>query len=141
MVVHIFGGGPLLQQLEDFIDTKKLSSCVNLHGFIEPEKAAGYLKSVNALIIPSRIESIPVVLSDALQANTPIIATDVGDMGFLLKEYRAGAVVPPEAPEELARAIEHHMSVADHFYEGRKALLELFRIPNTVDRLLKTLKP
>jgi hypothetical protein len=78
------------------------------------------------------------VLSDALQADTPIIATDVGDMGFLLKKYRAGVVVAPEAPEQLARAIEDHMSVSDPFCEGRKALLDLFRIPNTVDRLLQS---
>ena len=58
---------------------------------------AAFLEHCDALIIPSRIESIPVVLSDAAQAGCPIVATEVGDMGRLLERYPAGERVAPEA--------------------------------------------
>jgi glycosyltransferase involved in cell wall biosynthesis len=137
--VHLFGGGPLYDQLNKMVTEHDLCRSVQVNGFIEPETAAQFLKSVGALIIPSRIESIPVILSDALQADAPIIATDVGDMGYLLKQYHAGIVVPPKDPEALARAMEDQLGSADCFGDGRKQLLKLFKISTAAERLLNVL--
>ena len=52
-----------------------------------------FFNNVTVLILPSRIESIPVILSDALQLDCNLIVTDVGDMGPLVRSYRAGMVV------------------------------------------------
>ncbi|MCG6910332.1 MAG: glycosyltransferase [Deltaproteobacteria bacterium] len=130
---HLFGEGYLKPELEDFIEKNQLEDIVSLNGYIEERLAVAYLTACDALIIPSRIESIPVVLSDALKTGSKIIATDVGDMGYLLKKFRAGVVVPPQSPEKLADVIENELAhETDPFAEGRKALLDLFDISNTV---------
>jgi glycosyltransferase involved in cell wall biosynthesis len=51
------------------------------------------------------MESIPVIFSDALQMGRPLIVSDVGDMGRLLREHPAGLVVPPEDPSALCAAM------------------------------------
>lgn len=134
---HLFGEGYLEPELKRVIEQTQLTDTVTLNGFIKEHRAVAYLRACNALIIPSRIESIPVVLSDALKTDSKIIATDVGDMGCILKEYRAGVVVPSESPDDLAAAIADDLfQDADHFAQGRKNLLNLFDVSQTVERFL-----
>jgi glycosyltransferase involved in cell wall biosynthesis len=48
----------------------------------------------------------PFKLSAYLAAGRPVLGTDVGDQGQIIRSARCGAVVAPEAPAELAAAIE-----------------------------------
>jgi glycosyltransferase involved in cell wall biosynthesis len=130
---HFFGGGQIKESLKEFIKSKLLNDIVTLNDYIDEQHAVAYLKACNALIIPSRIESIPVVLSDALQTNCPIIATDVGDMGFLLRHYNAGMVVPPESPEEIAKAIASDVIERRDYSIGRNKLFEVFNLAKATD--------
>lgn len=47
-------------------------------------------------------QSIPAILSDALQLGTLIIATEVGDMPAIFRELNIGRTVPPQDPTKLA---------------------------------------
>ena len=134
---HFFGGGPLYPKLKDFIIDNHLSDIVSLNGYIDEENVVAYLKACDALIIPSRLESIPVVLSDALQTESPIVVTDVGDMGYLVRQYQAGIVVRPESPGEMAKAIKNLvLQNGDRFIKGRKSLLGLFELSSIVETFL-----
>lgn len=135
---HLFGGGPLESDLAKTIEEKNLSDCVSLNGYIQEERAVAFLTSCNALIIPSRIESIPVVLSDGLQTDCPLIVSDVGDMGDLMRKYEAGRVVKPESPEELKEAIlNDYTEGASGFSEGFEELKSLFDLKIAVNALLE----
>ncbi len=95
----IFGDGDLKDTLQAQAATLGLEQALSFGGYISAEVFAAYLQQVHALIIPSRLESIPVVLSDALQMDCPVVVTDVGDMGRLVREHGAGLVAAtPEAP-------------------------------------------
>jgi glycosyltransferase involved in cell wall biosynthesis len=139
---HLFGGGPLESDLLRIIEEKNLSDCVKLNGYIEEQKAVAYLTSCDALIIPSRIESIPVVLSDGLQTDCPLIVSDVGDMGDLMRKYKAGRVVAPESPEELREAILRDFNEgASGFGPGFDELKGVFDLKIAVNALLETVPP
>ena len=58
----------------------------------EAELAREYADA-DCLVIPSRQESLPVEFGEAARAGLPILATDVGDMGRLLREHGAGRVI------------------------------------------------
>jgi len=134
---HFFGDGPLHAKLKEFIINNDLSNIVSLNGYIDQEYAAAYLEACDALIIPSRIESIPVVLSDALQKGSAVMVTDVGDMGYLVNKYQAGIVVQPESPEVMADAIKGLvLENGDRFAEGRANLLELFKLRSIVETFI-----
>jgi len=102
---HILGDGELRPILEDKLAKGAYGQAVSLGGYIGAPEAAAYLAAAHALIIPSRAESIPVVLSDALQMGCPVVVTDVGDMGALVGRYGAGLVAPPDDPRALCDAI------------------------------------
>jgi glycosyltransferase involved in cell wall biosynthesis len=63
-----------------------------------------------ALILPSRAESLGMVLVEALACGTPVVATRCGGPEDIVNE-QVGILVPPEDPEALANGIEH---VLDH---------------------------
>ena len=74
-------------------------------GYADAAVAVSWLAACDCVVIPSRMESIPVVFSDALQMGRPLIASDVGDMGTLLRAHPAGLVVPPEDATALCAAM------------------------------------
>lgn len=101
--LHMFGVGSLKPLLRQRI--AGYEPYISLGGFADPSTVVSYMQRCDWLIIPSRIESIPLILSDALQMRLPVVATDVGDMGELVTQYGFGRAVPPESPEALAAAM------------------------------------
>lgn len=103
--LYIVGAGSWEGRLRAQIQRAGLEGRIHLRPPAPPEEVAGYLAACHCLVIPSRSESIPLVLSEALQMGTPLIVTAVGDMGRLVKEYQVGEVVPPEDAAALQRAM------------------------------------
>ena len=136
MYFHVFGGGELEEALKQKVSEYELERYVSINGYITPEYAAAYLKKAQALIIPSRIESIPIVLSDALQCDCPIIATDTGDMGELLKNNNVGKIAEPENPKMLSEKIIEFLDADRNDYKDRiRKLYELFNMSNIVEKI------
>ena len=130
---HFFGGGPLESRLRKMIKTYDLTGVICLKGYIEQKEAAAYLKECDALVIPSRIESIPVILSDAMQLECPVLVSDVGDMGKIVRMYKAGIIFPSNSPVKLAKSLEKSFFEKENFTEGRKKLVAMFDLPKTVE--------
>jgi len=99
------GGGPLEAQLRARAAQPDLVGRVSIGGFADQATLVSYLAACDVQLIPSRQESIPVAYSDGLQMGCPLIVSDVGDMGDLMRRQKVGAVVPPEAPVALAQAM------------------------------------
>lgn len=139
MQFHFFGAGPLERDLKRRVFEYGLKDHVTIQGPVDQSMMAALLQQCHSLIIPSRIESIPVVLSDALQLDCRLIVTDVGDMGSLVRSYRAGVVVNQGSPEKLKEAIlEQLKKKEDKFQEGRRKLYTLFDLKESVGHFLKT---
>ncbi len=102
---HILGDGELRPALEARLAKGAYAHAVTLGGYVGAAEAAAYLAGAHALVIPSRAESIPVVLSDALQMSCPVVVNDVGDMGALVARYGAGLVARRGDPQSLCAAI------------------------------------
>jgi hypothetical protein len=63
------------------------------------------LKAADLYVSPSRNEALPIAITQAMAAGTPVVATDTGDCAALLEHGRLGLVVPPGDPAALADAI------------------------------------
>jgi glycosyltransferase involved in cell wall biosynthesis len=64
---------------------------VNVGGFLAKTEAEAAIASADWVLIPSRIESIPVIFSDALKLGRPVVVMPVGDLPRLLES--GGGVV------------------------------------------------
>jgi glycosyltransferase involved in cell wall biosynthesis len=136
MQFHVFGGGPQEGLLKAKVRQYRLEQCVRIGGYIGRNDLAAYLRAVRCLIISSRIESIPLILSDAAQAGCPVIATDVGDMGHLVRDYGVGLCVPPESPQALAEGILRFHEGIPPRPEGARELADYLSLNRSVRQIL-----
>jgi glycosyltransferase involved in cell wall biosynthesis len=102
--LHMFGAGSLESALRQRIHGYE--EYITLRGYADPATVVSYMQACDWLVIPSRIESIPLIFADALQMRLPVVTTSVGDLGELVREYRVGIAVPPEDPSALAEAMQ-----------------------------------
>ncbi|SPP99935.1 putative Glycosyl transferase group 1 [Candidatus Sulfobium mesophilum] len=135
--VHMFGLGPMEIKLKSMISTMQLEKCIYLHGSIQAGEFSNYLDSASFLVIPSRIESIPVVFSDAIQMGTPVVSMPVGDLGQIIKEFRCGIVAREVSAEALAAALKEasHMD-KDSYRDGIAKAYTEFDIGGAVKKWL-----
>ncbi len=100
--VSIIGAGRDQAGLQQMAESLGVASRLRWHGTV-PE--AGSLASAfDLLVLSSRTEGTPIVLFEAMAAGVPVVATAVGGVPEVLTAD-GGLLVPPEAPEALARAL------------------------------------
>lgn len=68
--------------------------------------AARLIAAADILALPSRSEGFPQVPLHAMAAEVPVVATAVGGTPEVVVDGVTGRLVPPEAPEALARALD-----------------------------------
>jgi glycosyltransferase involved in cell wall biosynthesis len=64
-------------------------------------------------VLPSLSEGLPLALLEAMFAGLPIVASDVGEIATALDGGRAGKLVAPGNPVDLAAALDELLSDLD----------------------------
>lgn len=101
--VRIRGGGPLESRVhETAAALRSAGRPVDVGGYLDAREARELLRWCDVLALPSRIESIPVIFSDAAQLRRPLVATPVGDLPELFGRRAFGVLA--DAPEPAAYA-------------------------------------
>jgi glycosyltransferase involved in cell wall biosynthesis len=103
--LHILGDGSQRSTLEKIVRENNLQETVHFYGMASPVKVAAFLSVVDCLILPSRSEGMPIAFWEAQAAGIPVIGTDVGDLGWAIRNFGQGIVVPPENIPALKNAI------------------------------------
>lgn len=110
--VEICGGGPL----ESIVRTGVEEMCaagrpVELRGFLDRAAAEEAFLRADWLLIPSRIESIPVVFSDAMKLGCPVVVMPVGDLPRLVeRDPVCGLVAEAVSAEQFAVALSRALT-------------------------------
>lgn len=58
-----------------------------------------YIRKADYFILPSESEAWPLVIAEALILRKPIIATNVGDVGLMIKDRKTGYLIRYETGE------------------------------------------
>jgi hypothetical protein len=135
--IAIYGGGPLQalvhEKAQHLLDAGRP---VVMGGFIPKAEAEQAIVRADWLLIPSRVESIPVVFSDAMKLSRPVIATPVGDLPQLVAGG-CGIVCAAVDPPAIASAIR----IACRETAGRAASLaacaERFSLRSVAQQILQ----
>jgi glycosyltransferase involved in cell wall biosynthesis len=104
--IEIHGGGPLESLVRERVASlNKAGRPVELGGYLSKQQAEEAIARADWVLIPSRIESIPVVFSDAMKLGRPVIASPVGDLPRLLMSEACGVLVEGVSAATLCRGI------------------------------------
>ncbi|KPL00832.1 MAG: hypothetical protein AMJ91_03120 [candidate division Zixibacteria bacterium SM23_73_3] len=139
--LYVLGWGDFENKMKRLVRELKLEDEVKIVGKVSTKSVANYIKQVDCLIIPSRSDSIPLVFSEALQMGTPLIVTEVGDMGYLVKRFNLGKVVPPKDVQKLSQAIIEFACQKKDYSRNIPKALKLLNIEKAVDDYLKIVLP
>lgn len=136
------GGGSLEAALRRRVEASGAGERITVAGSRPAAAIAALMGAADCLVIPSRMESIPIVFSEALQAGLPVLVTDVGDMGELARRHGLPPPVKPADPVALAAAMEdfarHLEAERERYRAARESLLPMFDVQATADRYLAT---
>jgi len=110
--VAVVYAGPQEHRLAVFIDTQPaavraiLKERTRLLGVVDEAMKQTLLAGCVALALPSRVDSFGIVLLEAWQHGKPVIAAAVGGPATIVRHDETGLLVPFDAPEALATAIQ-----------------------------------
>lgn len=127
--VTICGGGPLQPVVENYVAQLKLDGRpIELQGYLAKPAAERALIAADYLVIPSRIESIPVVLSDACKLGCAVLVCPVGDLpGIVAGTPPAGLVARQASVEAVAHMLSEALRHApSEFAAGIEAVAARF---------------
>ena len=116
--VRICGGGPLEQRVRHACSVLlEAQRPVTLTGYLGRHEAVQLFAWADYVLLPSRVESIPVVFSDAMQSCCPVICTPVGDLPRLLAEYRVGLAADEASPPSFCKALQQALAHSPLWFE------------------------
>lgn len=113
IMLHIIGGGTDYEFIKHRIEENNLGECCVMYG-ARPD-AANLLYGMDAFILPSRADTTPISIIEALRAGLPVISTAVGEIPYMVQS--GGVIIEPDA-KSVKKAITD-------FIEGK---YDLFKI-------------
>jgi glycosyltransferase involved in cell wall biosynthesis len=137
--LNILGWGNYEREMRKLMNQLKLKEEIKIVGKVSTSLVASYLRESDCLVIPSQGDSIPLVFSEALQMRTPLIVTDVGDMGHLVKKFDLGKVVPCGDVQKLAGAMMEFIKERKDYSQNMPEVLKFLNIEKAVNDYLETM--
>jgi D-inositol-3-phosphate glycosyltransferase len=72
-----------------------------------------YYSAAKAVVVPSHYESFGMVALEAMACGTPVVASQVGGLAFLVQDGVTGFTVPVDEPQALAERLTTLTTNAD----------------------------
>lgn len=138
--VEICGGGPLQTLVHERVAALQSEGRpVEVGKFLVKVEAEAAIMRADWLVIPSRIESIPLVFSDAMKLGRPVIATPVGDLPKLLETYLCGILADAASAAGIAQALKSSLrSNAAAYRTATRHAADEFSMRAIATQLLQT---
>jgi glycosyltransferase involved in cell wall biosynthesis len=94
-----------LQVISDEINQQNQHQQVELLGWQDKAQVRALLASCDLFVLPSRSEACPIALLEAMAMGCRIVASNVGDVALMMKDYPNGVLFQPENIFECYEAI------------------------------------
>lgn len=113
---------------------------VHYHGFIERENMPTYYNMAHLTLMPTLTEGLPDVLLESLACGTPVVASKVGEIPFVLKEA-FGWVVEEYSSEAYVKVLLEALNDKERLREmgvkGREYVVKNFTWDKFLNETLK----
>ncbi|WP_426476864.1 glycosyltransferase [Chryseobacterium sp. CBSDS_008] len=140
--IVVVGNGEEFKNLTDQIQRNNVQETFILTG--NRMNPYPYIKNADYFILSSESEAWPLVIAEALILQKPIIATDTGDVGLMIKDRETGYLINYEV-DEMYSAMKTFLTDPDlvlHIRENLKTIENQFdnkKIFDSVENIIETL--
>lgn len=110
----IIGGDPAaspeemnteMARLQRLCESLGLDQSVVFLGVRDQDKLPYYYSAAEVVVMPSHYESFGMVALEAMACGTPVIASEVGGLAYLVRDGETGFTIPDQEPETLCEKI------------------------------------
>lgn len=127
----VIGGDPDNSQTNENLEMTRLHSLREQYGLQDFVVFLGqrsqdtlpyYYSAAEGVVVPSHYESFGSVALEAMACGTPVVASQVGGLAFLVQDGQTGFTVPVDDPRALADCLERLMGNKElHDHLGKQA--------------------
>ncbi len=142
--LNIIGGDPTdptdpdMQSLLRLRDHLHLNPQIAFFRAMPQDTLRYYYAASDAVLMPSEYESFGMVALEAMATGTPVIASEVGGLAYLVQDGQTGYLIPARSPDLLADRIATlitHPALRDQMSIRAAALATEYAWPTITDRL------
>ncbi|MEW6287315.1 MAG: glycosyltransferase [Chloroflexota bacterium] len=94
-----------MKRLQALCDELAVGQTVVFLGKRDQDKLPYYYSAAEVLVMPSHYESFGMVALEAMACGTPVIASEVGGLAYLVRDGETGFTIPAEEPDTLCEKI------------------------------------
>lgn len=138
----IIGFGKLEQEIRRWVKEEGIADITNI--LINPDDISGYLSKADIYLSTSLFEGTSNSIMEGMNADLPIIATNVGDNAYLVEEGKNGHLTKKKDVDAIAKAICNLVSDKEKRQQyGRYSkclLIEKYSTGTFRDRYLQIIK-
>lgn len=123
--LSMVGDGPNHADLQEQINHSGLSGQVTLLG--NRTDVAELMLTSDVFLLSSKYEAQPMTVLEAMACQLPVIAPDVGGLGFLIEDGKNGKLVKPNDPQSMANALiefAQQFDIVKEYGKAGRALVE-----------------
>lgn len=102
-----------MSRIKSLTEAFGLQDLVTFLGKKNQDSLPYYYSAAEAVIVPSQYESFGMVALEAMACGTPVVASQIGGLAYLVQDGVTGYTVPVDDPRELARRITSLLSDPD----------------------------
>lgn len=133
----VVGGGPRRVAIERRVADSGLRESVIVAG--EREDIPEILRLSSALVLPSHgaVETLPLVVLEAMSAGVPVVASAVGSVPEIVENGQNGLLIQPADPVGLSDALCHIFDQRENTQRMIERARDTVRQRFTVERMLR----
>jgi len=94
-----------MARLQKLCEVLGLDQSVVFLGKRDQDKLPYYYSAAEVLVMPSHYESFGMVALEAMACGTPVIASEVGGLAYLVRDGETGFTIPAEEPDALCEKL------------------------------------
>ena len=133
--LEVLGYGELLEELKNLSTTLGIASAVTFHGW--SRDIAGFLGGLDAFVLSSTSEGLPMTLLEAMAAGLPVVATTVGGIPEVVESANCGWLARPSDAASLADNMLRVMHAPDRLERGgraRKTVMDRYSVQSMAEQ-------
>jgi len=131
----VYQNPALESELKSLAVSLKVADRVRFAGKVEPRQLAALYRSSDLLVLPSRTEALPSVITEAMLCGLPFVASPVG--GIPEQAAGFGHLLEEGSVEDVAASIGHVLDCYGQYQAASEAMSQHARKTYSIDSMVK----